>query len=97
MKMLIFVLCCIVLTVNLSGPLAAEEVPREVVIKVNGMFCPFCTFGIEKRLKKLPETESVRTDLAAGEAIVTLKSGSEFVEEHFADAIKRAAFTPAVA
>lgn len=37
---------------------------REVVIKVYGMFCPFCTFGIEKRLKKLPKRPlyaSIRT------------------------------------
>lgn len=74
---------------------AAASPPREVVIKVNGMFCPFCTFGIEKRLKKLPETADVRTDLAAGEAIVTLKPDAEFAQEHFADAIKRAGFTHA--
>lgn len=73
--------------------LVAAEPLQEVVIKVNGMFCPFCTFGIEKRLAKLAETASVRTDLAAGEAIVTLKPGAEFVAEHFADAIERAGFT----
>ncbi|MBI4558682.1 MAG: hypothetical protein HY706_13965 [Candidatus Hydrogenedentes bacterium] len=66
---------------------------REVVIKVNGMFCPFCTAGIEKRLNMLPETADVRTDLAAGEAIVTLQPGAEFVDGHFADAIKRAGFS----
>ena len=60
---------------------------------MDGMFCPFCTFGIEKRLKKLPETRAVRTDLAAGEAIVSLLPDAEFVEDHFADAIKRAGFS----
>ena len=75
-----------------AGGVLAEPM-REVVIKVDGMFCPFCTFGIEKRLNLLPETAAVRTDLAAGEAIVTLKPEAEFVAKHFAAAIKRAGFT----
>ncbi len=75
----------------LSSGLAASQ--DEVVIKVNGMFCPFCTFGIEKWLNKLPEVEDVRTDLAAGEAIAVLKPEAKFVREHYVDAIKRAGFT----
>jgi DNA-binding beta-propeller fold protein YncE/copper chaperone CopZ len=75
----------------LSSGLAASQ--DEVVIKVNGMFCPFCTFGIEKWLNKLPEVEDVRTDLEAGEAIAVLKPEAEFVREHYVDAIKRAGFT----
>lgn len=75
----------------LSSGLAASR--DEVVIKVNGMFCPFCTFGIEKWLNKLPEVENVSTDLEAGEAIAVLKPEAEFIREHFADAIKRAGFT----
>ena len=66
---------------------------REVIIKVDGMFCPFCTYGVEKRLRKLGETEDVRIDLAAGEAIVTLKPAAKFIEAHFDGAIKKAGFT----
>ena len=87
-------LIVVVLFLCLSGLAVAESV-REVTIKVEGMFCPFCTFGIEKRLKLLPETASVRTDLAAGEAVVTLTPEAVFVEDHFADAIQRAGFTHA--
>ena len=87
-------LIVVVLLFCLTGLARAEPV-REVVIKVQGMFCPFCTFGIEKRLKLLPETASVRTDLAAGEAVVTLTPGAAFVEDHFSDAIERAGFTHA--
>lgn len=92
MTMRQIVLSLMVALILVAGS-SAQEPELEVVIKVNGMFCPFCTFGIEKRLKKLPETASVRTDLAAGEAIVTLKPGAEFIEQHFDDAIKRAGFS----
>ena len=72
---------------------AETAMQQQVVIKVNGMFCPFCTAGIEKRLKALPETETVKSDLAAGEVIVTLKPGAKYEKENFEDAIKRAGFT----
>ena len=80
---------------GLGVPAAAEsaEGDREVVINVNGMFCPFCTFGIQKRLRALEEAAAVRTDLAAGEAIVTLRPGAEFVPAHFGNALERAGFS----
>ncbi len=85
-------LALLFLTISLAG-WAGAEAPHEVVIKVDGMFCPFCTFGIEKRLRALDEAQTVRTDLGSSEAIVVLKPGAEFVENHFADAIKRAGFS----
>ena len=87
-------LCLLTIFLLLSfSEITIAEAEREVVIQVNGMFCPFCTFGVEKRLKGLKEVTTVRTDLASGEAIAGLKPGAEFVERHFADAIDRAGFT----
>lgn len=85
-------LLTIFLLLPFSG-IAIAEAEREVVIQVNGMFCPFCTFGVEKRLKKLEEVDTVWVDLASGEAIAKLKPEGEFIERHFTDAIDRAGFT----
>ena len=77
-----------------AEPLASSDKPfRDVVIQVDGMFCPFCTFGVEKQLKKLSETSQVHIDLARGEAIITLHPDAEYVETHFDEAIKQAGFT----
>jgi len=53
---------------SMAGP------QREVVIKVNGMFCPFCMFGIKKCLKKLPKRPlyaSIRTLVNAQQRITS--------------------------
>ena len=76
-----------------EGKAETSSASREVIIKVEGMFCPFCTYGVEKRLRKLEETGDVQIDLATGEAIVTLKQEAEFIEAHFDVAIEKAGFT----
>jgi len=45
-------------------------------ISVSGMVCSFCAQGIEKRLKAVPGTASVRIDLAKGLVEVTARPGS---------------------
>ena len=76
-----------------EGQAETSSASREVIIKVDGMFCPFCTYGVEKRLRKLEETGDVQIDLATGEAIVTLKPAAQFIAAHFDVAIKKAGFT----
>ena len=85
------VACLCLVTKGLEAQISNTRL--EVIIKVDGMFCPFCTYGVEKRLRKLEETEAVQIDLAAGEAIVTLKPETEFIEAHFESAIEKAGFT----
>lgn len=78
----------------LAETLVSSDKPlREVVIQVDGMFCPFCTFGVEKQLKKLSETSQVQIVLATGEAIVMLHPDAKYVESRFDKAIKQAGFT----
>lgn len=46
---------------------------ESTVFTVNGMVCAFCAQGIEKKLKKMPETAAVFVDLAAKIVIVEAK------------------------
>ena len=52
---------------------AAETVKATV----NGMVCAFCAQGIEKRLSKLPGTESVYVDLKQRVVAVQAKEGQK--------------------
>lgn len=54
---------CLSLLLLLSG-LAGEAYAREssVQIHVKGVSCPFCVYGIEKKLKQIPNVESVETN-----------------------------------
>jgi len=50
------------------------------LLGVDGMSCPFCVYGIEKRLMKIEGVEDVRADLAQGNIWVEA-SGADVLSE----------------
>ncbi len=63
------------------------------VIGVDGMSCPFCAYGLEKKLKKVKDVESVTIDLNEGEIMVIAKAGATIKEESLRRAVHDAGFT----
>ena len=58
------------------------------------MSCPFCVYGVEKNLKRIPGVQSADVDLKAGRARVLMQPGQEPDLERFREAILDAGFTP---
>jgi Cu+-exporting ATPase len=71
----------------------AKDGPKQAVVTVKGMQCPFCAYGIRKHLAKLPGVERVEVELAKNQAIVTFKPGAEATEEQIRKAVRDAGFT----
>ncbi len=69
------------------------EASRRAVITVKGLACPFCVYGLEKHLKKLPGATTVRVDLGKGEATVDFAGDSKVADEDIRKAVKNAGFT----
>ena len=65
------------------------------VIQVKGLTCPFCAYGLEKKLKKVEGVESVSIDLETDEAVVTTKAGETIAEESLRKAVRAAGFSVA--
>lgn len=63
------------------------------MVTVKGLACPFCVYGLEKHLRKLPGATAARVDLGKGEATVELAADSKVTEEDIRKAIKNAGFT----
>ncbi len=63
------------------------------VIGVDGMSCPFCAYGLEKKLKKVKDVESVTLDLNEGKIMVMAKAGATIKEESLRKAVHDAGFT----
>ncbi len=77
----------------LAGPVMAE--PQEVLeIDVAGMTCPFCAYGVEKNLGKLPGVEKAQVSLKAKKARVVMKAGETPDETTIREIIRDAGFTP---
>lgn len=75
-----------------AQPKAAEQQVLEVEVK--GMTCPFCAYGIEKNLSKLPGVEKAQVSLESKKARVVMQSGHAPDEARVRQVIVDSGFTP---
>ena len=66
----------LLLLAPIHGALAGST---EYKIRVDGLACPFCAYGIEKKFNKIDGVESTHVDLAKG--IVTVKTHDVKLED----------------
>ncbi len=62
-------------------------------MRVDGLACPFCAYGIEKKFTKTEGVDSVDIDLQKGLVIVKTREGKTFREEKLKEIINDAGFT----
>ena len=73
-----------------TAALAATQSYR---LKVDGLACPFCAYGIEKKLGALDGVDRLETNIADGTVVVTMKDGAVLDEATAKQAVKDAGFT----
>ncbi len=66
----------------------------EIRLYVDGLACPFCTFGIEKSLKKVPGVVSLETTIRTGVVRIHLESGARLDPAALNEAVMKSGFTP---
>lgn len=84
---------CIIAAILLASSLALAQI-HDLTIVVQGMSCPFCAFGIEKKLKKVEGIESVTISMKDGTATVKAKKGLSIDIDRVQTAVKESGFTP---
>lgn len=62
-------------------------------LRVDGMPCPFCGYGIEKKLKSMKGVEKVDIDISKGVVTVTTSEGTTLTEQAMRKVVKDAGFT----
>jgi len=65
----------------------------EYDMRVDGLACPFCAYGIEKIFTKTEGVNSVDIDLKNGLVIVKTEAGKTFTEDQLKDIINDTGFT----
>ncbi|MBI5631316.1 MAG: cation transporter [Elusimicrobia bacterium] len=73
-------------------PPAAEHVSGDVLVRIEGMACPFCAYGIEKHLGRLAGVRSARVNLGQGTAILDLEPGKTVSFDEVRKAVEKAGF-----
>lgn len=73
-----------------TGVLAA---PSTYQLHVDGLSCPFCAYGIEKKLGALEGVQSLQTHIKDGTVVVIMKDGVILDEAAAKRAVKEAGFS----
>ena len=74
-------------------PLARAEISH-MTVSVDGLSCPFCAYGVEKKLKAVKGVRDVEVNLKAGLATLVLADGLAPDLEQVRTAVKKSGFTP---
>lgn len=73
-----------------SAALAAGPSYR---IEVDGLACPFCAYGIEKKLSAIAGVKRLETRIEDGSVLVTMQDGVSLDEATVREAVSTAGFS----
>jgi len=62
-------------------------------MRVDGLACPFCAYGIEKKLKAIEGTSDISVDLDKGLVILNIAEGKTLTDEQMTKLFNDSGFT----
>jgi mercuric ion binding protein len=72
-----------------------EMAPEQKVrVRVDGLSCSFCAYGLEKKLLEIDGVKSIEISIDDGVALLTLDKDTQIAEETIKKEVKDAGFTP---
>ena len=71
---------------------APGQAPRQIQVTILGMSCPFCTYGVQQKLRKLEGVEKLEVVLETGLATLQLRDGADLSNELLRKTVKDAGF-----
>lgn len=66
--------------------------PQRIEMVVHGLSCPFCAYGLEKKLKKVEDLDSLSIDFKTGKVLMLVQDGSKATDERIEQLVKDAGF-----
>lgn len=66
----------------------------QVSVRVDGLSCPFCAFGLEKKLKSIDGVTGLEINVNEGVALLTFDDISSIDKNVIRASVKEAGFTP---
>ncbi len=87
-------LFALILASTAGSAFAAERQGVTVKVRVDGLACPFCAYGLEKKLKRIEGVKGLDIMLNEGLAIVYFDEDARIDEGLIEEKVKEAGFTP---
>lgn len=75
-----------------ATPVAAATHQTYYQLQVDGLACPFCAYGIEKKLHAIKGVEDVQTDLKSGSVFIRMGGDATLDEATAKQAVEAAGF-----
>jgi len=82
-----------IMLLTLVWNIAAFAAGTQYQMRVDGLACPYCAYGIEKKLKKIDGVEKIDVDLNKGLVTVNVAEGVTLDEARMTQLFKDAGFT----
>ncbi len=80
----------LIFILTLASAHAGENV---YTLQVDGLACPFCSYGIEKQLRSLQGVADIEVDINEGSVKVTMQQSASLDEKQARQAVQDAGFT----
>lgn len=82
-----------------AAPWAAAQAKRDlgmlqVSVQVDGLSCPFCAYGLEKKLRKVRNVAGLEIRVSEGRAVITPVAGTGIDLADLEQAVRDGGFTP---
>jgi len=70
-----------------------KELKGTIKVRVDGLSCPFCAYGLEKKLKKMEGVKKIEISVEDAYALLTIEEGKVVSEKVIRENVKDAGFT----
>ena len=79
----------------LAPPMQAQDTVQnpDAEVYVDGLACPFCAYGLEKKLKTLDAIRAMEVQIEEGRVLLAFKEGKTLTEDEIQQAVEKAGFT----
>ncbi len=71
----------------------AQSAKPVYTLRVDGLACPFCAYGVEKQLRAVDGVQTVETDIKTGTVTIDMRAGATLDEATARKAVEAAGFT----
>ena len=79
--------------VSLVFSASAIAQSKHYEMKVDGLSCPICSYGLEKKLKTIDGIENIKIELTTGIVTFDMKEGKTITDEQMKKKVKEAGYT----
>lgn len=77
-----------------TGSALAQETKDKFEVQVDGLGCPFCAYGLEKKFKEFKGIDDVKIDIETGNFSFTYPSSKELTMDAVENQVVKAGYTP---